>query len=269
MKDSNLNITQRRKILYRKKRIREFTFRLICFILLILIIYIPIKFISNKRSENYTINKKVTTNINKKITTICIDPGHGDWDSGAKGYKGSLEKDIVLSIALKLGTLLEKDENIKVVYTRTNDSMDHIKTSNDSLKERIKISEIFKADIFISIHCNSNYDSTDSRGVETWYNPNKEESKELATFIQNSLSSLEYTENRDLKTYEKKEDALAVLDLNTANSALVELGFLSNFFDERYLSSEKGQKNIAEALNTSLLEYIKKINPTINLQSKL
>ena len=260
MENSNLNIAQRRKILYRKKRIRKFTFRLICLISLILLLYIPIKLISNNKSENYAINKKVTTNINQKVTTICIDPGHGDWDSGAKGYKGTLEKDIVLSIALKLGNLLEQNENIKVVYTRTNDSMDHIKTSNDSLKERIKISEIFKADIFISIHCNSNYDSTDSRGIETWYNPNKEESKELASFIQDSLISLEYTEDRGLKTYAKKEDALAVLDLNTANSALVELGFLSNFFDERYLSSEKGQRNIAESLNNSLLEYIKQIN---------
>lgn len=259
MEKSHFDISQRRKILYRKKRIRKFTFRLICFILLALLTYIPIRSISNRKSKSSTINKKVTTNINQKITTICIDPGHGDWDVGAKGYKGALEKDITLSIALKLGKMLEKNENIKVVYTRTNDSMDHIKTSNDSLKERIKISQVFKADIFISIHCNSNYDSIDSRGIETWYNPNKEESKELANFIQNSLISLQYTEDRGLKTYEKKEDALAVLDLNTANSALVELGFLSNFFDERYLSSEKGQKNIAESLNTSLLEYINKI----------
>ena len=262
MKNSKFNISEKRKILYRKKRIREFTFRIICFILLLLIAYIPLKSISNKKAEKSTINKKVTTNIKEKTTIICIDPGHGDWDAGAKGYKGSLEKDIVLSIALKLGKLLEENENVQVVYTRTNDSMDYLKTSNDSLKERIKISEIFKADIFISIHCNSNYDSIDSRGIETWYNPNKEESKELATLIQDSLSSLEYTEDRGLKTYEKKEDALAVLELNTANSALIELGFLSNLFDERYLASEKGQKNIAEALNTSLLEYINKITST-------
>lgn len=256
MKNSKFNISEKRRILYRKKRFREFTFRIICFILLLLIAYIPLKSLSNKKAENSTINKKVTTNIKEKTTIICIDPGHGDWDIGAKGYKGYLEKDIVLSIALKLGKLLEENENIQVVYTRTNDSMDYLKTSNDSLKERIKISEIFKSDIFISIHCNSNYDSTDSRGIETWYNPNKEESKELATLIQDSLSSLEYTEDRGLKTYEKEEDALAVLELNTANSALIELGFLSNLFDERYLASERGQKNIAETLNTALLEYI-------------
>jgi len=258
MKNSKFNISEKRRILYRKKRFREFTFRIICFILLLLIAYIPLKSISNKKVDNSTINKKVTTNIKEKPTIICIDPGHGDWDTGAKGYKGSLEKDIVLSIALKLGKLLEENENVQVVYTRTNDSMDYLKTSNDSLKERIKISEIFKADIFISIHCNSNYDFADSRGIETWYNPNKEESKELATLIQDSLSSLEYTEDRGLKTYEKKEDALAVLELNTANSALIELGFLSNLFDERYLSSEKGQKNIAEALNNGLMDYLNK-----------
>lgn len=258
MKNPKFNISEKRKILYRKKRVREFTFRIISFILLLFVAYIPLKSISNKKSEKSTINKKVTTNIKEKTTIICIDPGHGDWDTGAKGYKGYLEKDIVLSIALKLGKLLEENENVQVVYTRTNDSMDYLKTSNDSLKERIKISEIFKADIFISIHCNSNYDFTDSRGLETWYNPNKEESKELATLIQDSLSSLEYTEDRGLKTYEKKEDALAVLELNTANSALIELGFLSNLFDERYLASERGQKNIAEALNKGLLDYINK-----------
>ncbi|WP_300381564.1 N-acetylmuramoyl-L-alanine amidase [Clostridium sp.] len=258
MENSNFNISQRRKILYRKKRIRKITFKTICLIILLFLTYIPIKFISNKKIENSTINKKITTNMNKKTTTICIDPGHGDWDVGAKGTKGSLEKDISLSISLKLGSILEKNDNIKIIYTRTNDSMDYLKTSNDSLKERIKISEIFESDIFISIHCNSNYDLIDSRGIETWYNPNKDESKELATFIQNALVSLKYTDDRGLKTYEKKEDALAVLELNTATPALVELGFLSNLFDEKYLSSEKGQKNIAEALNDALINYINK-----------
>ena len=83
-----------------------------------------------------------------------------------------------------------------MVYTRTSDSISYLGTANDSLKERIKISEVFNADLFISIHCNSNYNSTSTRGIETWYNPDKEESLEFATIVQENLTALNYTEDR-------------------------------------------------------------------------
>ncbi|MDU7362261.1 MULTISPECIES: N-acetylmuramoyl-L-alanine amidase [Clostridium] len=201
-------------------------------------------------------NKKVTTtSSNEDEFIVCIDPGHGDWDVGTKGTTGVLEKDIVLNISLKLGKLLESN-GVKIIYTRTNDSLPWLETANDSLKERIKIPEVFDADLFISLHCNSNYDDLDAKGLESWYKPSSEASKDLALAIQNSLLKLKYTDDRGLKTYKNKDDALAVLELNSSIPALIELGFLSNYADERYLKSNRGQDACAKAINEAILSYM-------------
>lgn len=251
MENTSFNLENKRKLLYKRKRRKKIIFRLT--LLFTLIFCVSIYFILNSKGLN---NRKVTFSPQKeKEFIVCIDPGHGDFDIGSKSPSGSLEKDIVLSISLKLGKLLEK-ENIKVVYTRTNDSLPWLDNANDSLKERIKISEVFKSDLFISIHCNSNYDDTNAKGIETWYKINNEESKEFAENIQLSLSNLNYTDNRGVKTYAQKEDALAVLELNSANSALVELGFLSNSLDEKYLTLDSNQDKIANALKEGILKQL-------------
>ena len=64
------------------------------------------------------------------------------------------------------------------------------------------------------------------------------------------------------KTYESKEDALAVLELNENTAALVELGFLSNFQDEKFLTSKSGQKKCAEALSKAILDYKEEVIET-------
>jgi N-acetylmuramoyl-L-alanine amidase len=262
MEKPKFDITYKRKLLYKRKRRRQLIFRLstilsvICILSLILLL----------NNKNY-VNKKVAfSSNNEEKTIVCIDPGHGDWDIGAKGITGTLEKDIVLDISLKLGKILEENE-IKVIYTRTNDLLPWLETANDSLKERIKIPEIFKADLFISIHCNSDLDNKDSKGVETWYKANDENSKNLSQSIQNSLTDLNYTENRDLKTYESKDDALAVLELNKSIPALIELGFLSNSSDERYLNSDRGQEASAKAISEAILKYIQE-NKNIILEER-
>lgn len=263
MEKPKFDITHKRKLLYKRKRKRQLIFRL-CIILSGICILSLILLMNNK---NY-VNKKIAFSSNDEDKTIvCIDPGHGDWDTGAKGSSGSLEKNIVLDISLKLGKILEENE-IKVIYTRTNDLLPGVETANDSLKERIKISEIFKADLFISIHCNSNHDNKDSKGIETWYKNNDENSKNLAQTIQNTLAELNYTEDRGLKTYESKDDALAVLELNKNIPVLVELGFLSNSYDEKYLKSDRGQEAVAKAISRSLLQYIEENKDIISEERK-
>lgn len=247
-----ININKRRKLLYKRKRRRKLIFYLTSSIFFIFILLIVKSFNNSYTNKNLASSTPAT--VNKFI--ICIDAGHGDFDVGAKGISGALEKDIDLSIGLKLGKLLETEENISVVYTRTNDSMPWIDNANDSLKERLKISKVFKSNLFISIHCNSNYDDKSAKGYETWYKSDDEKSKELSSYIQNQLSSIGFSEDRGIKTYNNKEDALAVLELNTATSTLVELGFLSNTSDERYLSSENGQNFCAYALKDGILNYI-------------
>ncbi len=82
------------------------------------------------------------------IKTIVIDAGHGGRDPGCNGVH-SKEKDISLSVALKLGKLIEAHmPDVKVIYTRTTDVF-------VDLEERAQIANRAKADLFISIHCNA------------------------------------------------------------------------------------------------------------------
>ncbi len=258
MEKPKFDISYRRKLLYNRKRRRQLVFRFS--LLFICIILFSTFLLFNKKSA---INKNiVSSNNNNNEIVVCIDPGHGDWDIGAKGLSGSLEKDIVLDISLKLGKLLEEN-GIKVIYTRTNDSLSWLDTANDSLKERIKIPEVLKSDLFVSIHCNSDYTNQESKGVETWYKSQDDNSENLAMTIQNALINANYTDNRNIKTYKNTEDALAVLELNSSIPVLLELGFLSNTSDERYLKSDKGQDVIALAIKNALLTYIEENKTTI------
>jgi N-acetylmuramoyl-L-alanine amidase len=82
------------------------------------------------------------------VKTIVIDAGHGGKDPGCHGKK-HLEKDVALAVALKLGKYIQENmKDVKVVYTRTTDVF-------VELQERANIANKAKADLFISIHCNS------------------------------------------------------------------------------------------------------------------
>lgn len=250
MDSLNFDLSYRRKRLRKRKKRRQTITAIVCISLILL----PIIF-SMKSESNFVATIKKADTTSKDVFTICIDPGHGDWDTGTIGTRGCKEKDIVLNIALKLGKLLSEEEDIKVIYTRTSDSLPWLENANDSLKERIKISNLADANLFISLHCNSNYENTDSKGVETWYNPEFPENQVFASYLQYQLTKLCYTEDRGLKYYETEDDALAVLEKTTATSALVEFGFISNFEDEYYLNSTPGQSACAEALYNGIMNY--------------
>ncbi|MCF8379167.1 MAG: N-acetylmuramoyl-L-alanine amidase [Bacteroidales bacterium] len=94
------------------------------------------------------------------MTKLVIDAGHGGKDPGALG-KNSKEKDIVLAVALKAGMLIEKNyEDVEVIYTRKSDVF-------IELHKRAQIANESGADLFISIHCNSNKSSS-PYGAETY-----------------------------------------------------------------------------------------------------
>jgi len=84
----------------------------------------------------------------KGVKTIVIDPGHGGKDPGCNGALYN-EKDVSLSIALKLGELIEKNlKDVKVIYTRKKDVF-------VDLEARAQVANTNEADLFISIHCNA------------------------------------------------------------------------------------------------------------------
>jgi N-acetylmuramoyl-L-alanine amidase len=83
------------------------------------------------------------------VQTIILDAGHGGKDPGARGWNGNWEKDIALEITLRLGKELEKEmPDVKLIYTRKDDSY-------PTLYERSNIANNNKADLFVSVHCNS------------------------------------------------------------------------------------------------------------------
>ncbi|MEK0421107.1 MAG: hypothetical protein RLZZ161_958 [Bacteroidota bacterium] len=98
----------------------------------------------------------------KQVKTIVIDAGHGGLDPGCNGANEIWEKTVTLAVALKLGKCIEDSlQDVKVIYTRTTDKF-------VELWERPNIANKIKADLFVSIHCNSNVNTT-AAGSETYF----------------------------------------------------------------------------------------------------
>jgi N-acetylmuramoyl-L-alanine amidase len=93
------------------------------------------------------------------VFRVALDAGHGDKDFGAV-YSGRVEKNINLALVLKVGKLLEQNPKIDVIYTRKTDVF-------IDLIERANIANRADANIFVSIHCNANK-NTSASGTETY-----------------------------------------------------------------------------------------------------
>jgi len=224
------------------------------------------------------------------VNTVVIDPGHGGRDPGAVGRRIK-EKDVVLSISLKLGELIRQNmPEVNVVFTRTNDTF-------VELHRRAQISNQNQADLFISIHGNSSRDNR-AFGTETFvmglhrteanlevarkenaailfeenyqeiydgYDPNSPESSIIFSLFQNaylnqslSMAALiqdQFRENTRRTDRGVKQAGFLVLYRVTAPSVLVEVGFISNSHEEAFLASEDGQKKIAQAIFNAFREY--------------
>ncbi len=224
------------------------------------------------------------------LKTVVIDAGHGGKDSGARGKK-SKEKDIVLDIALKLGTYIEENlPDVKVIYTRTTDVF-------VPLDERANIANKNKADLFISIHCNGNKD-TRAYGTETYamglhktdgnlevakmensailfeedyttkyegFDPHSAESYIIFSFLQNTYleQSLNYASHIETefqtralrKSRGVKQAGFLVLWKTSMPSVLIETGFITNSQEERFLMSADGQDYIASAIYRAFKNY--------------
>ena len=118
------------------------------FTILFLLLYVGVN------ARDNTINGALT------LKTVVIDAGHGGHDPGALG-KHVQEKAITLAVALKLGELIKKNlPQVKVIYTRSTDVF-------IELNKRAEIANKNDADLFISIHVNSN-PNINASGVDTW-----------------------------------------------------------------------------------------------------
>lgn len=233
----------------------------------------------------------------KRKYVVVLDAGHGGKDGGASRGR-YIEKEIVLSSALKVGKLLEKEKHIKVVYTRKKDVF-------IELHKRAYIANSNDADLFISIHCNA-VNSTKPHGAETFvlglsgnkanleiakkenavillednykqnydYDPNSPESVIGLSVLQEenldaslSFASIVQTNFTKLNRYDRsvKQANFLVLRETVMPSVLIELGFLSNSSEGRFLYSKIGQTKMAKAVADAIIKYIDRLKlNTIN-----
>lgn len=174
----------------------------------------------------------------KKI--VVLDAGHGYQDPGAISVNGRKEKDFNLAVALKVDKLMKNDASINLVLTRNDDSF-------LELKERVKIANDLKADIFISIHANSG--ASTANGTETYYK--KDDSVKLANVVHKNMLAATGLKNRQVRF-----GNFHVIRETNMPAVLIEAGFLSNTSDEAVLFNSAAQDRMAAAIVASMKEYL-------------
>lgn len=225
-----------------------------------------------------------------KLKTVVIDAGHGGQDYGCNG-KNSYEKNVALSIALKLGAQIqEKYPDVKVIYTRKTDVF-------IELYERAAIANRNNADLFICIHCNAN-PSTSPYGTETYvmglhkteanlnvakrendvilmeddyaqhydgFDPNNPASHIIFSLNQHAYMDQSILFASKVEDYFKeeakrssrgvKQAGFLVLWKTAMPSVLIETGFLTNTNEEKFLASADGQDKIANCILKAFSDY--------------
>ncbi|MBV7272720.1 N-acetylmuramoyl-L-alanine amidase [Clostridiaceae bacterium UIB06] len=194
-----------------------------------------------------TFTTKNNTVDNSQKLTVCIDAGHGGPDLGSVSPSGVQEKDIDLSIALKVGKILENN-GINVVYTRKDDN---VSWSKDNLQPRFDIANNAKADFFISIRCNTYPDNPEAGGTETYYRDSDSRGQKLAQTIQDDLIKSTSLNNRGIKV---GLDQHQILRGTTGTPIMVELGFMSNDQEAKLLTTSDYQNKSALAIANGILE---------------
>lgn len=177
--------------------------------------------------------------------------------SGAESSSGTIEAEINLKIALKLQNLLEQSGST-VILTRSDENSIY-ELDSDTIREkkisdihnRVKIGNESSADIFVSIHLNKISESKYS-GWQTFYKQNNEESKKLATAIQNNLNDAIQKENNRVPA---KLNTVYIMKYVEIPITIVECGFLSNPEEEQNLLIEEYQEKLAWGIYNGINDY--------------
>jgi len=218
---------------------------------------------------------------------IAIDAGHGGEDSGARGRKGTREKDVVLAIARRLATLVEKEPGMKPVLIRDGDYY-------VGLRKRIEKARKVRADLLISIHADAFRDRR-VQGSSVYVISRRGASSEMARWLAARENAADLVGGVSL---DDKDDLLAEVLLDLAQSAtlevsnqvadnvlaemkhvgkmhkkrvqragfvvlkspdipslLVETAFISNSSEEKRLKSSKHQQRVARAIMNGVRGY--------------
>jgi N-acetylmuramoyl-L-alanine amidase len=179
---------------------------------------------------------------------IVVDAGHGGWDPGMVSGRVD-EKDINLQIAQKLQTFLELG-GATVIITRLDDS-DLSKSKSGDMAVRRRIANTSRADIFVSIHQNA-FGQSSVHGAQVFYFNESDNSKKLATAIQDRIKAFALPYNRFTA---RANSNYFVLKQTEMPAVLVECGFLTNPGEKAKLLTEGYQEKIAWAIYLGIVDY--------------
>lgn len=195
---------------------------------------------------------------NETPKTVIVDAGHGGFDGGAVADDGTPEKDINLSISLKLAALL-RFHGYDVILTRSTDTGTETDSSQSiairkksDMGERLKIINENPDAIFVSIHLNK-FTSSSAVGSQVFYSPNNPLSEALGLSLQKTVKTLLQPENE--RTIKKGTKSTYLLYKAKIPAVIVECGFLSNKKELALLKNDEYQSKMAFAVLCGILNY--------------
>lgn len=203
------------------------------------------------------VNQITDVGLEKDQVVIAIDAGHGGFDPGKVGVNDAKEKDINLSISLKLKELLYAD-GIQVMMTRETDEALHGEgedraSKQSDMRRRVETINESGATIAVSIHQNS-FTESSSHGAQVFYHSQSEEGKNLAVVLQAVIKeSIADGNHREAKS----NDSYYMLKNTKCPLVIVECGFLSNGEEANLLITEEYQAKMAEAIAKGIKTYLK------------
>ena len=218
-------------------------------------VLLSVFFYSSRTRQPVEIIPVMAVPVTNKV--IILDAGHGTPDEGAESSSGTLEAPINLQITLKIQKLLESS-GATVILTRSDDNSiceidaETIREKKISdVRQRVKIGNNSSADVFVSIHLNKISESKYS-GWQTFYKNSDENSKKLATSIQNSLNS---TISNNYDRIPHTISNVYIMKNVEIPITIVECGFLSNKDDEARLKTDEYQQELAWGIYNGIMDY--------------
>ena len=190
--------------------------------------------------------------------SVIIDAGHGDYDNGLVAEDGSLEKDITLNLALKIGKELGKmDSNITVLYTRDSDDIHFSSSTKNDETGRITVANNSEADYFLSIHM-ARDDDPQKTGYSGYTREDDTDSQALYVEIAKALTEVGWTPDLGINYVNNKPEVIAAQ--TERPSLLIEIAYITNADEVSELNREDIQDIIAKAIAQGYYNYLKSLS---------
>lgn len=181
---------------------------------------------------------------------VVVDAGHGGQDSGARAPDRSVdEKTVTLQIATDLANDL-RSEGATVIMTRSTDVF-------IPLKERPAIANRNGADLFISIHINSNSIDNSKSGTTTYYHGDNPNGRLLAQYVEHEIVGEKQLPGLGvLSDTSRYKSGFAVLRYSRMPAILIETAFINNSVDRAKMITDSFQKTVASAVVRGLRMFL-------------